>query len=232
MIDPWLLRTRSLTWGRLLVIITYFLVKVLEMSTVNLRKELKEFYTAKKKPGLVEVPDGVFLTILGKGHPSGEEYPTAMMALYSCAYTLKFKYKAEGIDYSVMPLEGLWWIEDGVFDANKPAPGEKWRWRSMIQVPDFVTEESLAETQRELVEKKGEKVLEVKLESFSEGLAAQVMHIGPYSEETPTINLLHTWVEENGYKLRDDHHEIYLNNPQRTKPENLKTIIRHPVERV
>jgi hypothetical protein len=122
--------------------------------TTNLRKELKAFYSAKKKPELIEVPDGMFLTILGKGHPSGEEYGSAMMALYSCVYTLKFKYKAEDLDYSIMPLEGLWWIDDGVFDANEPAPDEKWRWKSMIQVPDFVTEESLAETQRELFEMK------------------------------------------------------------------------------
>jgi len=223
-----LLKTRSLPWGRLSGVITYFITSPLEMTT-NLRKELKAFYSAKKKPGLVDVPDGMYLAILGKGHPSEEEYGSAMMALYSCVYTLKFKYKAKEMDYSIMPLEGLWWIEDGVFDANNPAPGGKWRWKSMIQVPNYVTENALNETQRELVEKKGEKVMEVKLERFSEGLAAQVMHRGPYSEETPTINLLHSWVEENGYRLRGDHHEIYMNNPQRTKPENLKTIIRHPV---
>ncbi len=199
---------------------------------LNLKNEYKESYKAGKKPKLVDVPEGKYLTILGKGHPSEGEYGEAMMALYSCVYTLKFKYKAEGKDYSIMPLEGLWWIDDRVFDVNEPAPGEKWRWKSMIMVADFVTEESLKEVQEELVPKKGEKVREVKLEPFHEGLSAQIMHTGPYSEETPTINKLHEWVEENGYRLRDDHHEIYMNSPQRTKPENLKTIIRHPVEKV
>lgn len=201
------------------------------MSKTDLRKELKHLYSAKKKPQILEIPEGKFLTILGKGHPSEPEYSEAMMALYSSVYTLKFKYKDEGLDYSIMPLEGLWWIEDGIFDAQNPAPGEKWRWKSMIRVPDFVTEKALNTTIEDLVEKKGEKVREVKLETFHEGLSAQILHKGPYSEEEPTITALHEWVDENGYQLRNDHHEIYMNNPQRTKPENLKTIIRHPVEK-
>ena len=101
----------------------------------------------------------------------------------------------------------------------------------MIRVPDFVEEEVLNDLVPRLVEKRGDKVKEVKLESIYEGLSAQIMHVGPYSEEIP-INKLREWVEEKGYRIRGDHHEIYMSDPRRTKPENLKTIIRTPVEKI
>jgi len=196
-----------------------------------LSKELKGVYKAKRNPELIDVPAGKFLAIDGKGDPNGEEYQEAMQGLYGAAYTLKFNYKAQGLDFKVMALEGLWWIADGVFDMNKPAPRGQWRWTSMIRVPDFVMQDAFDEVLPELVEKRGEKVREVRLVEFDEGLSAQIMHIGPYSEEAPTINKLHKWVTEQGYRLRDKHHEIYMGDPRRTKPENLKTIIRHPVEK-
>ena len=201
------------------------------MSKVDLSKELKGVYKAKKEPAFIDVPIGKFLMVDGKGDPNGEEYPEAMMVLYGSAYTLKFHYKDMDQDFKVMPLEGLWWIEDGVFDMNNPAPRENWRWTSMIRVPDYVTQKEFDGVLPEIIEKRGEKVREVRLMDFNEGLSAQVMHIGPYSEEAPTINRLHKWVTEQGYVLRDKHHEIYMSDPRRTTPEKLKTIIRHPVER-
>jgi hypothetical protein len=203
------------------------------MSKVDLSKELKTCYKAKKEPQLLEVPSGKFLAIDGKGYPGDPEgeYPDAMTALYGSAYTLKFSYKGLEKDFKVMPLEGLWWIKDGVFDMENPAPHEDWRWTSLIRVPDFVEQEEFDKVLPELVETRGEKVREVRLIVFDEGLSAQIMHIGPYSEDTPTINKLHQWVDEQGYRLRDKHHEIYMSDPRRTAPEKLKTIIRHPVER-
>ncbi len=201
------------------------------MTKLDLRKELKRCYTAKRKPELIDVPEGNFLTILGKGDPNGEEYQQAMMALYGVSYTLKFDQKAKGRDYNVMHLEGLWWVDGGVFDLNDPAPREQWRWKSMIRQPDFVTGEMVEEIRPSVREKRGAMVDDVKLESFHEGLSAQVMHVGPYSEEGPIIELLHGFIEESGYRPRGDHHEIYLGDPRRTKPENLKTILRHPVEK-
>ena len=200
------------------------------MTKLDLRKELKRYYTAKKKPEMIDVPEGKFLTILGKGYPNGEEYQQAMMALYGVSYTLTFDQKAKGRDYNVMHLEGLWWVDGGVFDLNDPAPREQWRWKSMIRQPDFITDEMVEEIRPSVREKRGAMVDDVKLESFHEGLCAQVLHVGPYSEEGPTIELLHGFIEESGYKPRGDHHEIYLGDPRRTKPENLKTILRHPVE--
>ena len=201
------------------------------MNKVDLSKELKEVYTAKKIPKLVDVPEGKFLTIIGEGDPNGKEYQQAIQALYGVAYTLKFHYKKQGKDFKVNALEGLWWVDNGVFDLNNPAPREMWRWKSMIRVPDYVEDEDLQKLMAELIEKRGEKVTELKLETINEGLSAQIMHIGPYSDELPTINTLHEWVEEQGYQLRGDHHEIYMSDPRRTKPENLKTIIRHPIKK-
>ena len=201
------------------------------MTKLDLRKELKRYYTAKRKPELIDVPEGKFLTILGKGDPNGEEYQQAMTVLYGVSYSLKFDQKAKGRDYNVMHLEGLWWVDGGVFDLNDPAPREQWRWRSMIRQPDFITEEMVEKVRPDVREKRGPKVDEVKLESFHEGLSAQVLHVGPYSEEGPTIQLLHSFIEESGHRPRGDHHEIYLSDPRRTKPEKLKTILRQTVER-
>jgi len=201
------------------------------MTKLDLRKELRRYYTAKKRPEMIDVPEGRFLTILGKGDPNGEEYQQAMVALYGVSYTLKFDRKAKGRDYNVMHLEGLWWVDGGVFDLNDPAPREQWRWKSMIRQPDFVTGEMVEEIRPSVREKRGAMVDQVKLESFHEGLSAQVMHVSPYSEEGPTIQLLHDYITELGYRMRGDHHEIYLSDPRRSKPEKLKTIIRHPIEK-
>ena len=198
---------------------------------LDLKKELKQYYTAKAKPQIITVPEGLYLTILGKGDPNGPEYGEAMQALYGASYTLKFDQKAKGRDYTVMHLEGLWWIEEGVFDMDDPASRDKWRWKSMIRQPDFITPEMVEEIRPKVREKTGAKVDQVKLERFHEGLCAQVLHKGPYSEEAPTIMLLHRYISEQGYRMRGDHHELYLNEPRRTKPENIKTILRHPVEK-
>ncbi|NVM23621.1 MAG: GyrI-like domain-containing protein [Desulfobacterales bacterium] len=202
------------------------------MSKLDLRKELKAYYSAKRKPEIIDVPPSKFLSILGKGDPNGDEYHQAIQALYGMSYTLKFDQKAKGHDYTVMHLESLWWIENGIFDLNNPAPRESWRWKSMIRQPDFITEEMVEEIRPDVREKRGPKVDEVKLETFHERLSAQVLHVGPYSEEGPTIQLLHDYIKEQGYRERGDHHEIYMSDPRRSKPENLKTILRHPVEKI
>jgi hypothetical protein len=203
-----------------------------EMSKIDLSREFKGLYKAKQVPELIDVPVGKFLAIEGKGDPNGEEYQQAMMALYGAAYTLKFHYKAQGSDFKVMALEGLWGIDHGVFDMDNPAPREEWRWTSMIRVPEFVEQGVFDGVLPGLVEKRGEKVKEVRLMVYDEGLSAQILHIGPYSDEAPDINKLHAWVAEQGYRLRGQHHEIYMSDPRRTKPEKLKTIIRHPVGEV
>ena len=202
------------------------------MSKLDLRKEFKQYYTAKRKPEIIDVPPGKFLTIVGRGEPGGEAYAAALQALYGLSYTLKFKSKAEGRDFTVMTLEGLWWWDDpGVFDLEGAPPREEWNWKSMIRQPDFITPGMVDEVRPEVRDKRGPAVDDVVLETFHEGLSAQIMHLGPYSEEGPTIKRLHEFIQEEGYRLRGRHHEIYMSDARRSKPENIKTIIRQPVER-
>jgi hypothetical protein len=201
------------------------------MSKLDLRKELKQYYTAKKRPEVIDVPPGNFLTIVGRGEPGGEAYAAAIQALYGMSFTLKFKSKAEGLDFTVMALEGLWWWDDRrVFDLEGAPPRDEWNWKSMMRQPDFITKEMVDEVRPEVREKRGPAVDEVALETFHEGLSAQILHRGPYSEEGPTVLRLHEFIEESGYKMRGRHHEIYLSDPRRSKPENIKTIIRQPIE--
>ena len=202
------------------------------MGKLDLRKELKEFYSAKKKPQIIDVPPGNFLTYPGRGAPGGEAYQKAIEALYGSAYTIKFKCKEEDRDFTVMALEGLWWWDDRTaFTLADAPPRETWNWISLIRMPDYVTVELLEELRPVIKEKRGDSVDNVKLEVFHEGLSAQIMHRGPFSEEQPTVDRLNAFIEEQGYKLRGHHHEIYLSDFRRTKPENLKTIIRHPIEK-
>ena len=113
------------------------------MSRLDLRKELKSHYSARRRPEIIDIPPGRFLTILGKGDPNGEEYQQAEQALYGMSFALKFEQKAKSRDYTVMHLESLWWIEGGIFDINDPASRDLWRWKSMIRQPDFITEENI-----------------------------------------------------------------------------------------
>jgi hypothetical protein len=201
------------------------------MSKLDLRKELKRYYTAKKRPEIVDVPPGNFLSMDGRGEPGGEAYSAALNALYGLSYTLKFKCKEEGRDFTVMALEGLWWWDDeSVFSLSDAPPREEWNWKSMIRQPDFITRDMLDEIRPVVREKRGPDVDDVALETFHEGLSAQILHVGPYGEEGPTGKRLHAFIEESGYRMRGRHHEIYLSNPQRAKPENLKTILRQPIE--
>lgn len=203
------------------------------MNKLDLRKELKEYYTAKKEPQIIDLPPGKFLTIIGRGEPGGETYSAGLNALYGLSYTLKFRLKKQGNDFTVMALEGLWWWDDPTINWLESAPPrEEWNFKSMIRQPDFITQEMLDEILPEVREKKGPIVGDAVLEIFHEGLSAQIMHIGPYSEEIHTLRILHAFIEENGYKLRGRHHEIYLGDPRRTAPEKLKTILRHPVEKI
>ncbi len=202
------------------------------MEKVDFKKELKYLYRpSPKAPVVVDVPELNFLMVDGNGDPNtAKEYRDAIEVLYSVSYPLKFALKKAGIlDYIVMPLEGLWWVEGiEVFDAEKK---EKWQWTSMIMQPEQVTPELVTDTLDQALKKKDLAAApKLRLESYHEGLSVQIMHIGPWSEEAPTIERLHGFAEEEGYRLRGKHHEIYLGDPRRTSPEKLKTVIRQPVK--
>jgi hypothetical protein len=201
------------------------------MKKIDLKKELKHLYSASAKEAvIVEVPKMNFLVVDGQGDPNtAQEYRDAMEALYAVSYTLKFMIKrGEEVDYVVMPLEGVWWTEDMTKFTMESK--DAWKWTSMIMQPDYVTEELVQRALEQVREKKDLPALSVmRFEGVHEGLSAQIMHIGPYSAEGPTIERLHNFIREKRYELRGKHHEIYLGDPRRSKPEKMKTVIRQPI---
>ena len=199
---------------------------------VNFKVEHKELYRAKREPALVDVPELGFLMVDGHGDPNtATEYTQAVEALYTVSYSLKFAIKRarDGFDYGVMPLEGLWWVRDmSKFTSSKKSD---WDWTAMIMQPDQVTQDLLEDALANATAKKSlPAAAKLRLERFREGPAAQVMHIGPYDAEGPTIKRLHELIAESGRTRRGKHHEIYLSDPRRSAPEKLRTIIRQPVD--
>jgi hypothetical protein len=183
------------------------------------------------RPAIVDVPEFKFLMVDGRGDPNtAAEFQEAIQALYGLSYGAHFALKKSGIESRVWPLEGTFWT-DKASDFLSADKG-KWRWTLMVMQPDELTatllEKLRSETQRK---KPNPSLAKVRLDSWEEGLVAQVMHVGPYSAEKPTIERLHSFVAEQGYRLRGRHHEIYLGDPRRAAPEKLKTIIRQPIAR-
>ena len=196
---------------------------------VDLKRDLHELYAAARTPALVEVPELSFLMVDGHGDPNTtRDFRDAVSALFSVSYTAKFALKRAGaIDYSVMPLEGLWWTAG--MSSFWTAEKSDWEWRAMIMQPSQVTGEVLDDAKAKAAEKRSLPALErLRLEPFAEGPAAQVLHVGPYSTEGPTIAALHAFIAEQGYAPVGKHHEIYLGDPSRSAPEKLRTIVRQP----
>jgi hypothetical protein len=183
---------------------------------------------------VVDVPPITFLMVGGEGDPNGSvPYQQALEALYAASYTLKFALKkAEGRDYKVGPLEGLWWAPSAgaVPIAELMEHKDTWAWTMMIAQPDDVTAAQVAGAIEQARRKRPLPALDLlRCERFHEGPAAQTLHIGPYAAERPTIERLHAFIREQGYQLRGKHHEIYLGDPRRAAPERLRTIIRQPI---
>jgi hypothetical protein len=203
------------------------------MAKTDLLKQLKPLYfPSPEMPVVVDVPRMNFLMIDGSGSPESAEFQEALQALYGVCFTMKFMHKKghPARDTKVMALEGLWWMKDSSeFDMNRR---EEWMWTAMIMQPDFITRKIIDAATKELRRKKNPPALgKPRFESFNEGRSVQIMHIGPYSAERPTIEKLLKFAEEKGYRVRGKHHEIYLGDPRRTRPERLKTVIRYPVEK-
>lgn len=205
------------------------------MGKLNFIKDNKSLYSpSSKEPSIIEVPSMQFISIEGSGDPNtSQSYKLAVEALYSVSYTIKFLPKKgteiKGYqDYKVGPLEGLWWMENN--NDFLTASKDKWQWKMMIRQPDFVTKEVFEMALKNAMVKKPNTSLSLgKLEKYVEGTAVQLMHIGPYSEEHPNIMRMHKYAMDLGYKLSGKHHEIYLGDPRKTKPEKLETVLRQPV---
>ncbi len=203
------------------------------MDKVDFKKTLKPLYRPPAKEFVVvEVPEMQFLMIDGVGAPGGPVYGAAVQALYSVSYPVKFLSKFElERDYVVPPLEGLWWAENmSAFVTNDR---DSWAWTMMIMQPDWVTRDMVRRAKDKAAEKTGAVPDSLRFGAFAEGLSAQIMHVGPYSEEGPTIARLHDkFLPDNELVENGHHHEIYLGDPRRTAPEKLKTVLRQPVRRL
>ena len=205
------------------------------------KKEYKEFYMPKNKPSIVNVPKMNYIAVRGKGNPNDNdgEYKASISFLYAIAFTIKMSYKGtykiDGyFEYVVPPLEGFWW-QDGINGIDY-AHKENFKFISLIRLPDFVTKEDFDWAIEEATKKKKQDFSKVEFFSYDEGLCVQCMHIGSYDDEPTTINLMHEYINENGYELdiTDEryHHEIYLSDPRKCDVSKLKTVVRHPIKKI
>ena len=199
------------------------------MAKMDLKKELKPLYTASAtEAALVSAWPLNYLMFNGFGDPDADpEFQAGIEALYTGSYTLKFMLKKNlGLDWVVPPLEGLWWLLLADFD---PSRRDDWHWTLMLPQPTEVTRELLEQAVAAAKQKKPLPLLEkLRLEIYDEGQAAQILHVGPYSEEAATIERLHAFITAKGYHICGKLHEIYLSDPRRTAPEKLQTILRQP----
>ncbi len=199
------------------------------MGKIDVKKMLKQFYNpSAKEVSVVDLPAMNYLMIDGKGDPNNSQsFKEAVEALFTLSYNLKFAIKKQTeIDYSVMPLEGLWWGDDmSKFMDHK----DNWFWTVMIMQPEPVTAQWVA-TAKELVAKKKPQIdlNKIRFESYTEGSCVQIMHIGTFSEEGPTVARLHDYIDKNGYQKSLKHHEIYLSDFHKVNPAKMKTVVRQP----
>lgn len=213
------------------------------MRKLDLKKTLKAFYLpSAKAPEIIQVPRFQFAMLDGANEPGvlpgdSPAFQEAVSALYGISYTLKFMLKlrpVDPIDYPVMALEGLWWVEDGLFDIRAP---DNWKWTLMILQPDEIPPELFAEGLAQLRKKRGDLPVfsRLRLEAFEEGLCVQLMHIGPYATEPANVERMYSLAAQQGYRSRlgsgGKHHEIYLSDPRKASPERMKTVLRHPIEK-
>lgn len=206
----------------------------------DFKKEYKEFYMAKNKPQIVDVPRANYIAVRGKGDPNEEngEYQKAISVLYAVAYTLKMSYKTdyriEGFfEYVVPPLEGFWWQNniDGVDYSDKSS----FNWISVIRLPDFVTKKDFKWAIETAEKKKKLDCSSAEFLTVDEGLCVQIMHIGAFDDEPKTIAVMDKFLENNGYEndMNDKrfHHEIYMSDARKVAPGKWKTVIRHPIRK-
>ncbi len=204
------------------------------MKKIDFKKELKRFYQpAAKEVALVEVPAMNFLMADGQGDPNtAPSYREAVEALFSVSYAIKFKAKKTlAIDYGVLPLEGLWWADNmAAFTASDKS---KWKWTMMIMQPDFVSAALVRDTIVEVKQKKDLPALaKLHFKSFAEGKCAQILHVGPFATEGPTVARVHAFIASLGGKLSGKHHEIYLSDIRKADPAKWKTVIRQPMRQL
>lgn len=204
------------------------------MSTKKLdfKKENPELYNPSSKTiSIVEVPAMKFFMIDGEGDPNtAQEFKDVIETLFALSYGVKMPFKKQqpAMDYVIPPLEGLWYMDD--MAEFSMASKDQWLWTLMIRVPDFVPKEDVNSAIEQVKSKKNPPAIDkARLEPYNEGKCVQIMYIGPFDAEPPTIQKMHVWAKDNGFELAGKHHEIYLSDLRRTAPEKLRTVLRQPV---
>ncbi|MFB2118924.1 GyrI-like domain-containing protein [Parapedobacter sp. 2B3] len=207
------------------------------MKKFDLMNRYKSYYTAKTTPELVDIEPAYFLSLTGKGDPSGVPFANKLQALYATAYAIKFRSKQAGRDFTVAKLEALWWYDEKRFgnpsmaDAPTKIPRSEWEYRLLIRIPEHITEKDVQQgIDIVLRKKKSDLAGAIEFYRMAEGKCIQVLHVGPYSTEPGTLARIAEFSESNGLKRNGVHHEIYLSDFRRTAPEKLKTILREPVK--
>lgn len=207
------------------------------MEKTDLAKTFKNYYKAKTKPELVTIEKAQYLSIRGKGDPNALPFADRIQALYSTAYTLKFSSKAQGKDFAVPKLEGLWWFDlekyanIGFAEAPTKIPRAEWEYRLLIRMPDFVSPKEMQQAAQTVVNDKQLKLArEVEWYKMTEGKCVQMLHVGPFEKEPETLQKIENFIQEKGLRKNRLHHEIYLSDFRLTPPEKLKTIIREPIK--
>jgi hypothetical protein len=195
---------------------------------LDLYRVYKDEYRASRTPSLVSVGPALYLVVKGTGPPASPSFQRAIQSLYGAAYTLKFQHKARGRDFKVAGLEGIWG-DGGAFAELRPEDWAKLPWRLVIRVPDFVTRADLDTAAKQLVERGKPGIGDVTLERLREGPCVQALHVGPYTAEWRTVEVMRRFVEDEGRSIRGPHHEIYLSDPRRVPPSRLRTILRYPL---
>jgi len=201
----------------------------------DLTKEHRAYYTATASPSFIDLGPTHYLSITGSGDPNGPTFAEAVQALYSVAYAVKFMSKAQGHDFVVSKLEGLWWF-DGDFtgvtisDAPKLVPRDAWQWQLLIRMPDAVTGKMSQQAVEQVSEKKRlPRVNDVAFVTLNEGRCVQILHTGPFDREPETLRVVEEFVNTKGLRQNGRHHEIYLSDMRKTAPARLRTILREPV---
>lgn len=209
------------------------------MEKTDLTKVFKQYFSAKAKPELVDIEAAQFISITGKGDPSGDAFAASIQALYTAAYGIKFFYKEQGKDFVVSKLEGLWQFDlekyKGIGMAEAPAkiPRSEWEYRLLIRMPDFVSKEVVEKALPEIsIKKDNAQVQQVEWFEMKEGKSVQMLHVGPFSTEPGSLALMAAFMSENGLTHNGLHHEIYLSDFRKTPDAKLKTILREPVKPV
>lgn len=207
------------------------------MEKTDLTKVFKQYFSAKAKPELVDIEAAQFISITGKGDPSGEAFAASIQALYTAAYGIKFFYKEQGKDFVVSKLEGLWQFDlekykgIGMADAPAKIPRSEWEYRLLIRMPDFVSQQSVVKALPEIsIKKENAQVKQVEWFEMKEGKSVQMLHAGPFSTEPESLALMAQFMAEKGLAHNGLHHEIYLSDFRKTPDAKLKTILREPVK--